>query len=383
MSLASPTRAVHNLALAREKRSEDPTLALRIADYVRKWQGEAEAAQALMEEIIADRRVLFYHTLLRGHDRFVFSVAFSPNGQELVSTGADQALRRWRVDGHPLFVVKQNAITAVFSPGGQTILASNNDQGLLLDLGGDLQMALPRGDSKITSVAFSPDGNLMLTGDRDGAARLFNREGSEVLKIYGKARKVFSVAFHPSGQYFLTGNFDTMNATLWDLKGNQIQAFNGHESIVFGVAFSPDGQWVLTGSRDKTVRLWDMQGRELLQVKRDIMSVVSTHSIAFSPHSNSFLTADREQTAAWYDLSGQVIAFLPGAYGCNAIAFSPDGQHIATGDLDHFIRIWSTQSRQDLAVGIDDFLEKYVCHFTPEELAKAGMLLELEDLPPA
>ena len=58
---------------------------------------------------------------------------------------------------------------------------------------------------------------------------------------------VSSVAFSPDGQHILTGSEDN-TAKLWDLSGRELQSFSGHTSYVRSVAFSPDGQHILTGS---------------------------------------------------------------------------------------------------------------------------------------
>lgn len=125
-------RAAQNLALAHAKQTADPTLALRIADYVRRRQGESVAAEALMQEIIADRQILFYHTAWRGHDQYVFSLAFSPDGRSLVTTGLET--RCWQVDGRLLFTAKLRALSAGFSPQGEDILSSDDGEAVLLDL---------------------------------------------------------------------------------------------------------------------------------------------------------------------------------------------------------------------------------------------------------
>jgi hypothetical protein len=67
---------------------------------------------------------------------------------------------------------------------------------------------------------------------------------------------VSSVAFSPDGQHIVSGSLDK-TLRLWDLQGNAMgQPFQGHESAVRSVAFSPDGQHIVSGSDDKTVRLW-------------------------------------------------------------------------------------------------------------------------------
>ena len=100
-----------------------------------------------------------------------------------------------------------------------------------------------------TSVAFSPDGQYILTGSLDHTAKLWDLQGQEVQAFSGHSSYVYSVAFSPDGQYILTGSSDK-TAKLWDLQGQEVRAFSGHSSEVTSVAFSPDGQYILTGSRD-------------------------------------------------------------------------------------------------------------------------------------
>ena len=109
----------------------------------------------------------------------------------------------------------------------------------------------------MTSVAFSPDGKFILTGDWNKLAQLWDRNSGKLLRTFsGHQDALFSVAFSPDGQSILTGSWDT-SARLWNVtSGKQEIVFPGSESAVADVAFSPDGSSALTGSRDGTVRIW-------------------------------------------------------------------------------------------------------------------------------
>ncbi len=75
-------------------------------------------------------------------------------------------------------------------------------------------------------------------------------------RCQGHESSVLSVAFSPDGQTIVSGS-DDRTIRLWDVAGNPIgQPFQGHEASVLSVAFSPDGQTIVSGSADRTIRLW-------------------------------------------------------------------------------------------------------------------------------
>ena len=79
----------------------------------------------------------------------------------------------------------------------------------------------------------------------------------ELQTLKGHDDHVLSVAFSPDGQRIVSGSSDN-TLKIWDASsGKELHTLKGHDDEVMSVAFSPDGQRIVSGSSDKTVKIWD------------------------------------------------------------------------------------------------------------------------------
>ncbi len=216
------------------------------------------------------------------------------------------------------------------------------------DLNGELQLVLSGHSDEVTCATFSRDGNRILTGSKDGTARLWDLSGQKLSVFKGDGQSVFrsevvSVGFSPKGDMVLTGSSDG-TAKLWDLSDGLIRTLSGHSQSVTSAIFSPDGTKILTASYDTTARLWDLNGRIITTYTGHTDVVMSA---VFSPDGSKVLTASRDQTAALWDLEGNRISeYIGHSDEVSFAGFSSDGNLVLTSSSDDSDRIWELKGGQ-------------------------------------
>ena len=203
----------------------------------------------------------------------------------------------------------------------------------------------------IQAIAFSPDGKFLASGSSDRTIRLWDLNTHQSLCVLqGHTGRVWSVTFSFDGKLLASSSNDC-TIGLWNVVNRQcLHIFQGHTDHVISVAFSPNGQMIASGSNDQTVRLWDLRSYQCLHIFQGHTS--SIHSVAFSPNGQMIASGSDDQTVRLWDFrSYQCLHLLQGHIGkVWSVAFSPDGQMLATGGRDRTIRLWDLNNYQCLHI---------------------------------
>jgi WD40 repeat protein len=193
------------------------------------------------------------------------------------------------------------------------------------------------------TVAFSPDGKVLLTGGRLGGARRWDAATGQPLgQPLPHEGEIRAVAFSADGQIIATASTDK-TARLWDaMSGEPIGKPLAHAHWVHCVAISPDGKTVLTGSADGTARVWDFATCEQ---RGELRPPGWVYAVAFSPDGKLLATGSGSRAQIWHaDTLEPATESLRHRGEVWTAAFSPDGRVLVTGSEDGIARLWEAET---------------------------------------
>jgi WD40 repeat protein len=152
--------------------------------------------------------------------------------------------------------------------------------------------------SPITSLAFFPDGQRLLSASWDGTVRIWKVNDGTKMDELSLGRPIRFATLSPDGQLLAISTYDP-TIQLWQFSDKTLlRTLRRHKDWVHEVVFSPDGKFLISGSKDGTVKVWQVWDGSLVRT--------------LSGHSKPVVT----------------------------VALSPDGQFIASGSEDSTVRVW-------------------------------------------
>ena len=339
---------------------------------------------------------------VQNHIGGVRDIEFSPNGQSMISAGADGRILLWKPDSHGVWMSlvlgeTGDVIPDVdFHPTGDYIVSANHNATIgFWPIGQHPtpQHVFSSGVADFNAVALSADGRFMVAGDADKTISGWNIESGEL--IMGPLDNIHSshlldIVFDPSANSFFTMTTDgeskrlsfpegrvletlfeaneTIGAMLfsastnellagtnsgrlasWDISSNSVdnRSASGHSQIIKRATKTLDDRLVATLGRDQLVRFWtnndDYAMGQQLQV-----DAPSAKSVAISPNGNLMASGDSDGNLKLWQLNANDAPENIAGHDAQiwALAFSPDSNLLASGDRQGRVQVWDIEQHR-------------------------------------
>ena len=282
------------------------------------------------------------------HDGKILALAFSEDGKKAVSVNTEGLVKEWDIaTGQMLRSIPHDMkiIAAAFHESSKVGLARTWDgQNAILtrDLEtGEARETLSSHGRGITALAFSPDGDYILSGGQDHHVMLWGTAYGELIGVFqGHDDTVHAVVPSPDQERIASIAADK-SIRLWNISNSEtVLSFKPHKKGVSTLAFSPDGEFLVSGGQDKikpalvySVALWDLSKKKWWQFSKKPVRSLGEHDAEitmtlFSPDGKAVLVADRAGNLSVVDMiSGKPIQILESDQKDVATgAFSFDGR---------------------------------------------------------
>ena len=314
---------------------------------------------------------------LEGHSNYIANIAISPNNKILASSGAgDKIIKLWNIEtGEPIGELTGHSsriYDLAFSHDGKTLASASDMEFMegtiyLWDTGTwKVKQTLAKSFTGIAlsteAIAFSLDGQSLATGHfitevffNVGVIKIWNLATGQVRHtLRGQAWEVTSIAFTPPhGNFLVSGGADGA-IKVWDWRrgkflrnlnrsddfGTAILSWFNFLGRIYAIAVSPDGKTIASsGAEYPPIMLWDLNTRKL-------MRTLSEHSgsvvdLAFSPDGEILASASSDNTVKiWNPATGECLDTLQHKNGVVCVAFTSDGKTLVSGSVDQTIKVW-------------------------------------------
>ncbi|MFO0877007.1 MAG: WD40 repeat domain-containing protein [Gemmataceae bacterium] len=254
---------------------------------------------------------------LKGDNIPIYSVAYSPDGKLVAAAGESTKIRQWEAAtgaprtsliGHPTWV---NSIA--YSPNGKQLLSASGKEALLFEphRGGFLHK-FDKHETNVLCIGFSPDGKKALTGS---GYYLIDKDGKYVYK---------------DGTHVWTDCY----LRTWDVeKGEEVASIKDNQTGFYGVAMAADGQLLYTSNYDSRMRIWNQEGGKFVE-KSQVKGIPGNPPMNLLPSADGRRLLARGASAnlvEWDAVGLKKTREWTFPEQIGSVSLTTDGRHLAVG----------------------------------------------------
>jgi WD40 repeat protein len=284
---------------------------------------------------------------LSGFTNTVMGLALSPDGGSLVTVGGP-AVTVWDLSqGHPRLRLTSSAgQTAIaYSPNGEAILTGDLDgEATFWSTDTGAKKTTFRCGNAISQAAFSPDGRIAAIGCLNGHIVLYDMRYQMVIqRLGGLGRGISCLAFTPDSTRVLAGSGEN-TLRMFDVNSARQMLRLTHSDEVRCVGLNEAGAIVATGSLNGELCLWELRtGRKICSVQAHLDGV----NVVLFMRGGKRLTAGQDGLVRLWKGEDPMVCQAVGRGHLDKVfcmALSPDGRFLFTGGQDHTVRCWDLRS---------------------------------------
>jgi WD40 repeat protein len=301
---------------------------------------------------------------LRGHNRGINCLAFQPIAKNedspILVSGSRGEIKLWdltkgelvaTLSEHPWILpgLVDEVNSLAFSPDGQTLVSGGADSTIKIWHVGALDLIdiLHKHNGMVRCVAFTPNGRMLVTGGDDRKIMFWDLMLRQVrISLSLDDTAAHSLTFSPDGQTLVTGSYRKIK--VWHISRPKkmmiapqlLQSFTGHSHIISSLVISADSKILISGSRDKTIKMWELETGELIRTLKGHRDGV--YALALSPDGQIIASGSADKTIKlWHLETGELLGtFIGHGNTVTAVAFTASGEILVSGSLDKTIKIW-------------------------------------------
>jgi WD40 repeat protein len=291
--------------------------------------------------------------------------AWSTGGDQIAAVDLNRTLSIWDVNSQQRLgfttEFKSNPTTVDWNINRGSLIATGDCDPLavLWDLSGlptltPLSPAMKAYRKCFTRVAFSPNGDWLMTGDAEGVLRLFDwQSGTRIGPQRVLDGYIRDIAWSPSGT-LLAASADTGKFVIYDMSGNKFQQIFIRQPAfvpVNAIAWSPTGDRIATASFNKWIAVWVVKGRVgPVEAYKDAYLLQNSHnapivSLSWHPTKNWLASLSEDGMVVIWDASTgeriQEVSIRPLQVNPVQIRWSPNGNQFAVVDNTGTISLWN------------------------------------------